>query len=68
MKQHPRLRLRIGLLEVLEESGVGEVLQARGVIRHDVGLSWEETSKVAVAVGSLVVAGVAAEVGRGARA
>jgi hypothetical protein len=47
--------LRISLLEVGEEQVVREVLEARGVIGHDVELSWEEVCEVAVAVEALVV-------------
>jgi hypothetical protein len=48
-------------LEVEKEGVIGEVLEARGVIGHDVGLSWEEVSEVTVAVGPLMIAGKAAE-------
>ena len=37
-----------------QEFGVGEVLQARGVIGHDVGFSWDALGHVAVLVFSLV--------------
>ena len=45
-----------------EEGGVGEFLEARSVVGHHVIISWEESCKVAIAVGALVVAGVVAEV------
>lgn len=38
------------------------MLQARGVIRHVVAVSWEVGGEVAVAMGALVLAGEAAEV------
>ena len=50
-----------------EERFISEVLEAGGIIRHDVGLSWEETGEVAAPMNPLVVAGVAAKVGGGAR-
>ena len=65
MEQTPRLGLRIALVEVRQEGGVREVLQARAVVRHDVQRSWEEEACVAVAVLALVSAGEVAEVHRG---
>jgi hypothetical protein len=55
--------LRIVLLEVSEKGRIGEVLEARGVIRHDVAISWEEVCEVTVSVNPLMVAPVAAEGG-----
>ena len=54
--------LRIVLLEVGEELGVGEVLQTRSIVCHDVGFSWEVESEVTVALLALVSAGVVAKV------
>ena len=48
-----------------EEGGVSELLKARGIVRHDVGVAREIVSFVAVAVESLVRAGVVAEMGSG---
>ena len=55
--------LRIVLLEVSKESGVGEVLQAGGIICHDIEFSWEVGGQVAVAVLALVEARPVAEEG-----
>ena len=52
--------MRIVLLEVSEEGRVGEMLQARSVVSHDVHESWEILGTVAVAVGALMGAGVVA--------
>jgi len=52
--------LWIALFEVGEEGRVREVLEARGVIGHDVEVSWEEVCEVTVAVDPLMVAGEAA--------
>ena len=41
VQQFPRLPLRIALFEVREQGGVGEMLEARGIVSHDVVLSWE---------------------------
>jgi hypothetical protein len=46
-----------------KEGGVCEVLQARGVVCHDVGFPWEEVCQVAVSVLALMGAGVVAKVG-----
>ena len=46
-----------------KESSVREMLEARGVVGHDVVQSWDEERVVAVAVVSLVVTGVVAQVG-----
>lgn len=53
-------------MEVSEERRVSEVLQARGVVRHAVAVSWEEVCEVTVSVEALVVAGVSTERSRGA--
>ena len=50
---------------MLQERVIGEVLEARGVIGHDVGLPWEEGSEVAVSVRALMVTGEAAHSRRG---
>src|SRR5512145_2397999 len=49
-----------------EESGVSEMEQARGGIRHYVEGSWNEGEFAAVAVMALVFAGALAKVGSGA--
>ena len=51
------------LFEMSEQVSVREVLKARGVVGHHVGLSWEEVAHMAVAMSTLVVASVAAEPG-----
>lgn len=58
--------MRIVLVEVREESSVGELLEARGVVCHDIGRAWEVPSVVAVPVRALVLASVVAEVSSGA--
>ena len=50
------------LLEVREEGGIGEMLEARGVVCHDVHESWEKGRPVAVPVCPLVGASVVAQV------
>ena len=57
LDQPPRFRLRIVLFEMSEESSIGEGLQSRGVVSHDVGRSGDVEAAVAVAVRSLVLAG-----------
>ena len=57
MQQLPGSFLRIVLFEVSEKGAVGEVLQARGVVGHDIGIPWEEASEMAVPVEPLVIAG-----------
>ena len=52
------------LFKVSEEGSVREVLQARGVVCHDVGTPWDEEVCRAVAVFSLVSTSVVAEKGR----
>ena len=54
--------MRIMLVEVREQGSVSELLQARGVVSHDVDRSREVPAVVAVAVGPLVLAGVIAQV------
>ena len=66
MEQLPGPGLRIVLFEVGEKGSVRQVLEARSVIRHDVQVSREVVGEVAVTVISLMLAGVVAEVGRGA--
>ena len=61
----PWIRLRTVLFEVGKKGSVREMLEARGVVAHDVVRSWQVEGDVAVAVGSLVRAGdVAQEGGR----
>ena len=43
------------LFEVGKKGVVREVLQARGVISHGIGLSWDKLGDMAVAVLALVV-------------
>ena len=54
--QHPRFFLRIRLVEVREEERIGWVLQAGGIIGHDVDVTWEVGSLMAVAMSALVEA------------
>ena len=46
-----------------EKGGIGEMLQAGGIVSHDIVSSWEEVCKVTVAMLSLMGTGVVAEVG-----
>ena len=48
--------MRIPLVEVGEKESVGEVLEARGVVGHDVSLAWDVKGSVVVAVIALVAA------------
>ena len=57
MHQAPRQRLLVVLLEVGKKGMVRQVLQARGVVGHDVGLPWDVLGDVAVTVVPLVIAG-----------
>ena len=52
------------LFEVGKEGSVREVLKVGGIVRHDVGTSWDEEVCLAVAVLPLVGTSVVAEVGR----
>ena len=45
------------LLEVCKKGGVRKVLQARGIVGHDVRLSWDELPHMAVPVLPLVLTG-----------
>ena len=54
MQELPRCGLRIVLFEVGEKGGVGEMLEARGIVSHDVVRPREVGSKVAVAMAALV--------------
>ena len=47
--------LRILRVEVRKEGRISEVLQAGGVVGHDIGLSWETLGHMAVAVLPLVL-------------
>ena len=58
----PCLGLRIGLFKVGKEGVVGEVLQAGGIVSHDIVSSWEKVCTVTVAMLALMGAGVVAEV------
>lgn len=49
-----------------EEERIGEVLQAGGVVGHDVDLSWEVEGDMVVSMEALVLASPVAEVGCGA--
>ena len=60
--QDPRSRLRIILFEMREESGVGEMLEARGVVSHDIEFAGQVECLVAITVEALVMTGVVAEV------
>ena len=60
MQQLPGCCLWIVLVKVVEEGSVRKVLQARGVVGHDVGVSWEVSGFVTVAVEALVQASVVA--------
>lgn len=53
-------------VKMAEESGVSEMEQARGGIRHYVEGSWDEGEFAAVAVVALMFAGALAKVGSGA--
>ena len=64
MEQLPGCGLRIVLVEVGEKGSVRQVLQAGGIVGHDVGVSWEVGRFVAVAMEALVQACVVAQVGR----
>ena len=66
MEQLPGCFLWIVLVEVCKEGGVRKVLQARGIVSHDVGVPWEVSGFVTVAVEALVQASVVAKVGGGA--
>ena len=55
--------MRIPLVEVGEKESVGEMLEARSVVGHDIGLAWEVEGGVVVAMIALVAAGPVAEVG-----
>ena len=52
------------LFEVGKKGSVREVLEARGIVRHDIGTPWDEEVCLAVAVFSLVSTSVVAEKGR----
>jgi hypothetical protein len=56
----PWLWLRIVLFEMEEQFSVRQMLQTRGVVRHDIEIPWEEASQVAVPVAALVSAGYVA--------
>jgi hypothetical protein len=63
VQELPRSGLRIVLFEVGEKRMVGEVLESRGIVCHDVVRSWEVGGEVAVAVEALVGARVVAQEG-----
>ena len=52
------------LLEVCEKGSVREVLKTGGIVGHDVRISWDELSYMAVAMVPLVLAGEDALVSR----
>ena len=62
----PWLWLRIALFEMGEQLSVRQMLQTRGVVRHDIETSWEEASQVAVPVAALVSASHVAQASSGA--
>ena len=51
------------LFEVGKKGSVREVLEARGIVRHDVGTPWDEEVCLAVAMLPLVGTGIVTEVG-----
>ena len=53
--------MRIHLFIVRKEGGIGEVLEAGGIIAHDIGRSWDVPGLVAVAVLALVKSSDVAE-------
>ena len=55
--------MRIALVEVGVEECIGEVLEARGVVRHDIGLAREVERGVVIAVRPLMLARSVAQVG-----
>ena len=65
MEQLPRSWLRLALFEVGEEECIGEVLEARGVIRHDISLARDVEQGVVVAALPLVLARPVADVDNG---
>ena len=64
MEQSPRSVLRIALLEVSKKGGVSKVLQARGIVSHDIGQPGKVEGGVTVAMFALMAAGEVAQVGR----
>ena len=60
MQELPRCGLRIVLFEVGEKRRVGDVLESRGIVSHDVVRSREVGCEVAVAMEALVGARVVA--------
>ena len=57
----------ISLVEVRQKRIVSKVEQAGGVVCHDVGVAWDEEATGAVAMESLMGAGLGAEQGCGSR-
>ena len=47
-----------------KQGSVGEMLETRGIVGHDVVQSWEEKGVVAVAMDALVVTRIVTQVGR----
>ena len=62
VQELPGYVLRMGLFEVGKEGVVREVLEARGIICHHVGWSWDVEGLVTVAMSALVEAGIVAKV------
>jgi hypothetical protein len=60
VEQHPWFGLRILVLKMREERCVREVLEAGGVVCHNVLYPWEEASHVAVFMEPLVRTGIVA--------
>ena len=54
--------MRIPLFKVGEKESIGEVLEARGIVRHDVGLARDVERHVVVAVAALVLTSPVAEI------
>ena len=63
MAEHPRHFLGVHRVEVMQEFRVGEVLEARGIIGHDVFHPVDEGDLGAGAMVALMKAGDLAEVG-----
>ena len=55
--------MRIHLFIMREEGGIGEVLEARRVITHDIRRSWDVPGLVAVAMLALMESSDVAELG-----
>ena len=58
LDQLPGFVLWILSVEVRKEGGVGEMLEARSVVSHDIGFPWEVLQDMAVAMLPLVFSSV----------